>query len=94
VTPYAMHLLDQVQTRIGQITVRAARRSGVLAEELTDRELSILRLLPGSATQREIGRAMFLSVNTVKAYNKSLYRKLGVASRPDAVAAARDLGLI
>jgi LuxR family maltose regulon positive regulatory protein len=94
VTPYAMHLLDQVQTRIGQIAVRAARRSGVLAEELTDRELSILRLLPGSATQREIGRAMFLSVNTVKAYNKSLYRKLGVASRPDAVAAARELGLI
>jgi len=51
-------------------------------------------LLPGSATQREIGRAMFLSVNTVKAYNKSLYRKLGVASRQEAVAAARDLGLI
>ena len=37
---------------------------------------------------------MFLSVNTVKAYNKSLYRKLGVASRQEAVAAARDLGLI
>lgn len=94
VTPYATRLVDRVQTRIGQIAARSARRSGVLAEELTDRELSILRLLPGSATQREIGRAMFLSVNTVKAYNKSLYRKLGVASRPDAVAAARELGLI
>lgn len=94
VTPYAMRLVDQVQTRIGQIAARSARRSGVLAEELTDRELSILRLLPGSATQREIGRAMFLSVNTVKAYNKSLYRKLGVASRQEAVATARDLGLI
>lgn len=94
VTPYAMRLVDQAQTRIGQIAARSARRSGVLAEELTDRELSILRLLPGSATQREIGRAMFLSVNTVKAYNKSLYRKLGVASRQEAVATARDLGLI
>jgi LuxR family maltose regulon positive regulatory protein len=61
---------------------------------LTDRELAILRVLPGAATQREIGRAMFLSVNTVKAYNKSLYRKLGVASRQEAVTAARDLGLI
>jgi LuxR family maltose regulon positive regulatory protein len=37
---------------------------------------------------------MFLSINTVKAYNKSLYRKLGVASRRDAVSTARELGLI
>ncbi len=64
------------------------------AEELTDRELSILRMLPGSASQREIGGALFLSINTVKAYNKSLYRKLGVASRQDAVAVARGVGLI
>ncbi len=58
VTPYAMRLVDQAQTRIGQIAARSARRSGVLAEELTDRELSILRLLPGSATQpgRSAGR--------------------------------------
>ena len=89
-----MRLLDEAETRIGRVAARSARRSGVLAEELTDRELSILRMLPGSASQREIGQAMFLSVNTVKAYNKSLYRKLGVASRQEAVAAARDLGLI
>ena len=94
VTPFAMRLLDEAETRIGRVAARSARRSGVLAEELTDRELSILRMLPGSASQREIGQAMFLSVNTVKAYNKSLYRKLGVASRQEAVAVARDLGLI
>jgi hypothetical protein len=52
------------------------------------------RARPGSATQREIGAELYLSINTVKAYNKSLYRKLGVASRPDAVAVARQLGLI
>jgi len=94
VTPTAMGMLQDAETRIGRIASRTARRTGVLAEELTDRELAILRVLPGAATQREIGRAMFLSVNTVKAYNKSLYRKLGVASRQDAVAAARELGLI
>jgi LuxR family maltose regulon positive regulatory protein len=61
---------------------------------LTDRELSILRILPGPANQREIGAALFLSINTVKAYNKSLSRKLGVSSRREAVATARSLGLI
>jgi LuxR family maltose regulon positive regulatory protein len=94
VTPFAMRLLQDAETRIGRAAARTARRSGALVEELTDREHSILRMLPGSASQREIGQAMFLSVNTVKAYNKSLYRKLGVASRLEAVAAARDLGLI
>jgi LuxR family maltose regulon positive regulatory protein len=94
VTPFAMRLLDEAEMRIGRVAARSARRSGVLAEELTDRELSILRMLPGSASQREIGQAMFLSVNTVKAYNKSLYRKLGVPSRQEAVVVARDLGLI
>ena len=47
-------------------------------EELTDRELAILRTLPGSATQREIGAALYLSLNTIKAYNKNLYRNSGV----------------
>ena len=64
---------------------------GALAEELTDRKLSILRALPGLATQREIGAALFLSINTVNAYDKDLYRKLGVASRHDAIADARVL---
>lgn len=94
VSSFAVALLEEAETRIGRGTARAAARSGVLAEELTDRELSILRALQGTASQREIGSALFLSINTVKAYNKSLYRKLGVACRQDAVAAARSLGLI
>ena len=94
VTPFVMGRLADAETRIGRSAARAAARAGVLVEDLTDRELSILRMLPGSATQREIGGALNLSVNTVKAYNKSLYRKLDVASRQDAVTAARQLGLI
>ncbi|MYT03177.1 MULTISPECIES: LuxR C-terminal-related transcriptional regulator [Streptomyces] len=94
VSAFAKRRLEESEARLGRVGARTAVRSGVLAEELTDRELSILRALQGSATQREIGAAMFLSINTVKAYNKSLYRKLGVASRQDAVAAARELGMI
>jgi len=51
-------------------------------------------MLPGPATQREIGAALYLSINTVKGYTKALYRKLDVATRQEAVARARELGLI
>jgi LuxR family transcriptional regulator, maltose regulon positive regulatory protein len=91
---FAQSLLDDAETRLGRVAVRAAIGAGALVESLTDRELSILRMLPGSATQREIGAALYLSINTVKAYNKSLYRKLGVGGRQDAVRVARRLELI
>ncbi|WP_240521508.1 helix-turn-helix transcriptional regulator [Amycolatopsis vastitatis] len=94
VSAYAAQRLEAAEARLGRAGARAAKRSGALMEELTDREMSILRALQGPASQREIGAALYLSINTVKAYNKSLYRKLGVASRHDAVTAARDLGLI
>jgi len=92
--PYVLRDLEATETRIGRGAARAARHDGVLGEELTDRELSILRILPSSASQREIGAALFLSINTVKGYTKSLYRKLDVATRQDAVARGHELGLI
>ena len=60
---------------MGRGALRAARRVGRLHEDLTDRELSLLRALSGPGTQRDIGAALFLSINTVKGYTKSLYRK-------------------
>ncbi|GLY95156.1 LuxR C-terminal-related transcriptional regulator [Actinoplanes sp. NBRC 103695] len=94
VSAFAMRCLADAETRLGRRAARSAVRAGVLHEELTDRELSVLRALQGNASQREIGAALFLSINTVKAYTKSLYRKLGVASRQDAVTAGRSHGLI
>ncbi|WP_344113944.1 LuxR C-terminal-related transcriptional regulator [Kribbella alba] len=93
-TPVAAQWLEEAEQRIGRASVRTATRTGRLIEPLTDRELSILRVMPGSASQREIAAALYLSINTVKAYTKSLYRKLEVGSRADAVSAARGLGLI
>ena len=94
VWPFAIRELENVETRVGRNAVRAARRPGVLVEELTDRELSILRMLPGTASQREIGAALYLSINTVKGYAKSLYRKLDATTRHEAVERARELNLI
>jgi LuxR family maltose regulon positive regulatory protein len=92
--PFVVRELDATTLRIGRRPARTTRRPGVLVEELTDRELSILRMLAGSASQREIGAALFLSINTVKGYAKSLYRKLDVGTRQDAVERARALQLI
>ncbi len=64
------------------------------ARELTDRELAVLRLLPGELSQREIAETLYVSLNTVKSHVKSIYRKLRVATRAQAVTRARELDLL
>jgi LuxR family maltose regulon positive regulatory protein len=61
---------------------------------LSTRERQVLRLLRGRLDNREIGDALYISVNTVKTHLQSIYRKLGVASRREAVERATDLGLL
>jgi len=61
---------------------------------LSERELVILRALAGPFSEREIGRELYLSRNTVHSHTTSIYRKLGVSSRPDAIELARERGLI
>ena len=92
--PATTGLLEAMENRLGRAAVRVARTDHRLFEDLTGRELSILRALAGPLSQRDIGRELFLSINTVKGYTKSLYRKLSVASRRDAVERGRELGVI
>jgi LuxR family maltose regulon positive regulatory protein len=65
-----------------------------LTEPLTNREQSVLLLLPTMMTNTEIAEELHVSVNTVKVHLKGIYRKLGVPSRRQAVARARSLGLL
>ncbi|TQF68439.1 hypothetical protein FK531_15310 [Rhodococcus spelaei] len=64
------------------------------AVTLTEREAAVLTGIAGGDTVASVAASMFVSVNTVKTQLQSLYRKLGVHSRADAVAAARTQGLI
>jgi LuxR family transcriptional regulator, maltose regulon positive regulatory protein len=61
---------------------------------LSERERELLPLLAGTLSQREIGSVLHLSLNTVKTHGRVLFRKLGVSSRAEAVARARELGLL
>jgi LuxR family transcriptional regulator, maltose regulon positive regulatory protein len=64
------------------------------AEELTTKELDVLRLLATPLSRREIGSRLYVSLNTVKTHQRALYRKLDVTNRTMAVERARDLGLL
>jgi LuxR family maltose regulon positive regulatory protein len=92
--PATVQQLDLLEARIAQASTQRAVAEGGRYEPLTDRELSILRALRGPLSARDIGAEMYLSINTVKGYTKSLYRKLGVVTRADAVRRGRELGLI
>ena len=61
---------------------------------LTESELAVLRFLPSHMTNQEIAEALFLSINTIKTHLSSVYRKLGVANRRQAIAQGRRLDLL
>jgi LuxR family transcriptional regulator, maltose regulon positive regulatory protein len=64
------------------------------ASTLTTAELRLLPYLPSHLSFRGIGERLFISQHTVKSQAISIYRKLGVTSRGDAVGRAQDLGLL
>jgi LuxR family maltose regulon positive regulatory protein len=64
------------------------------ASSLTAAELRLIPYLHTYLAFREIGQRLFVSPNTVKTQAISLYRKLGVSSRGEAMARAEELGLI
>jgi LuxR family maltose regulon positive regulatory protein len=65
-----------------------------LREPLSERELAVLRMLPALLSNPDIAGELFVSVNTVKTHIKTIYRKLDVGSRRDAVIRARELRII
>ena len=63
-------------------------------EPLSQRELEVLRLIAQGLSNREIGERLFLAIITVKGHNRNIFRKLQVRRRTEAVARARELGLL
>jgi LuxR family maltose regulon positive regulatory protein len=65
-----------------------------LIEPLSERELEVLRLIAQGLSNQEIGARLFLALDTVKGHNRHIFDKLEVQRRTEAVARARELGLI
>ena len=65
-----------------------------LAEPLSAREQEILQLIANGLSNGEIGARLFLALSTVKGHNRNIFDKLQVQSRTEAVARARELGLL
>ncbi|MDT5307261.1 MAG: hypothetical protein QOE48_2939 [Mycobacterium sp.] len=76
------------------VAVTSRNEGCAVGEELTPKELEVLRLLATRLSRREIGARLYVSLNTVKTHQRAVYRKLGVAHRSAAVSRARELGLL
>lgn len=68
--------------------------AGVSSETLTGRELDVLTLLARGKSNKEIGVNLYISETTVKAHLRSVFTKLNVLSRTEAIAAASRRGLV
>jgi len=101
---YAIHLLSQYDAEPHEVTAAhekaslagdpSASSGQALVEPLSQRELEVLRLMALGRTNREIAGQLIVAPGTVKAHTASIYRKLDVANRTEAVARARQLGIL
>jgi LuxR family maltose regulon positive regulatory protein len=98
---YVQQLLDQFiaeSSLEANHAIRLAKQTPQiifpLIEPLSERELQILRLLVDGLSAKEVARNETISINTVKAHMKSIYQKLDVHSRKDAINKAIKLHLL
>lgn len=86
-------LLDRVVARHRVARSRPAPTAD-LVEQLSEREMAVLRYLPSTLSLPEIARELYVSPNTVKTQCSAIYRKLAATSRRAAVQAAREHRLL
>lgn len=85
-TRYVTHILDAIAP--------APSPADLLAEPLTPREREVLRLIAAGASNQAIAQQLVLTLGTVKKYANSIFGKLGVRSRTQAIVRGRELGLL
>lgn len=84
----------KVVAEFARLAERAPQSSPELAEPLSDREIEVLRLVATGASNKEIATTLFIAEGTAKNHLTSIFGKLGVRDRTQAVFKARELGLV
>ncbi|MCB9134422.1 MAG: helix-turn-helix transcriptional regulator [Anaerolineales bacterium] len=88
-------LLSAFEAEQGENKVKPEQpRLTPLIEPLSQRELEVLQLIAQGLPNQEIGKRLFLALDTVKGHNRRIFDKLQVQRRTEAIARARELGLI
>lgn len=85
---------DAQEQSVEAAVVQAVNHQSALVEHLTEREVEVLVLLAEGLTNPQIAERLIISAGTVKAHTASIFRKLDVANRTQAVTRARTLGLM
>ena len=93
---YASRLLGLIAPQTPGRSAQPARGKTApgLVEALSERELEVLRLIAAGRSNKEIASGLFLAIGTVKKHTSNIFGKLGAESRTQAVARARELGII
>ena len=97
-TPHARRVLGAIDLTAASEAIaasnpsRQAARSGLI-DELSIRELDVLRLLRSDLSGPEIARELHVSMNTLRTHTKNIYTKLGATSRREATRRAVEYGL-
>lgn len=84
-TNYANNLLSHSAIRIPHSATK---------EPLSQREIEVLQLLATGLSNKGIAQTLVIAVSTVKKHLKNIYQKLNVHSRTEAIARARELGIL
>jgi LuxR family maltose regulon positive regulatory protein len=85
--------VDELSVRAAAVAASSNGPAGMPGGLLSDREITVLRLLSSRLTTAEIAGALFVSSNTLKSHLKSIYRKLDVSSRAGAIHEGEARGL-
>jgi LuxR family maltose regulon positive regulatory protein len=88
------HLTASLQKKVSPTGDPSTGSGQALFEPLSGRELEVLHLLALGRTNQQIAQQLIVARGTVKAHAASIYRKLDVANRTEAVARARQLGIL
>jgi LuxR family maltose regulon positive regulatory protein len=86
--------VDRLLGALGAGMTELEKAETALPESLTPREREVLELIAAGLTNREVAEQLVVSPETVKKHSGNIYGKLGVSNRTEAVARARELGML